>query len=294
MIKVSRIAYASFETSDLDAQVDHYTKVIGLSVVDRGKDAAYLTAGADHHTVILKRGIAASCTALGFQLPVLSDLGAFQKQVEAHGISTQRLSDAQPDVSDMLVFADSKGTRVEVFVEATPSGIGPLGSGFSPNKLGHVAFNVADINAAVEFYTKVLGFKVSDWMGDFFAFLRCGPDHHAINLVTGAKDKMHHIAFELRDWTHIRDACDQLARDRIPLVWGPVRHGIGHNISIYHRNADGQIIESYCELDRVADGSDTYEPRPTHQEFPQKGKVWSDIGLAANMWGTPPPEGFLD
>lgn len=72
----------------------------------------------------------------------------------------------------------------------------------------------------MKFYCDVLGFKVSDWMGDFFAFLRCGPDHHTINLVSAAKDKMHHIAFELRDWTHIRDACDWLATDRIPLVWG--------------------------------------------------------------------------
>lgn len=294
MTKVSRIAYASFETADLEAQLDHYTRVIGLSVVDRTKDAIYLTSGADHHTVVLRRSDAARCDALGFQLPADADLTVFQKQVEGHGISTRRMSDAQPDVADMLVFADSKGTQVEVFVEAKPSGLGPQRVGISPNKLGHVAFNVTDINAAVDFYCKVLGFKVSDWMGDFFAFLRCGPDHHAINLVSGAKNKMHHIAFELRDWTHIRDACDLLAHDRIPLVWGPVRHGIGHNISIYHRNADGQIIESYCELDRVNDGFDTYEPRLTHQEFPQKGKVWSDIGLAANMWGTPPPDGFLD
>jgi hypothetical protein len=31
-----------------------------------------------------------------------------------------------------------------------------------------------------------------------------------------------------------------------------------------------------------------------HQQFPQKGQVWSDIQLAANMWGSMPPEGFLD
>jgi hypothetical protein len=73
-----------------------------------------------------------------------------------------------------------------------------------------------------------------------------------------------------------------------------VRHGIGHNISTYHRNADGQIIELFCELDRVNEEHEVYEPRRVHQDFPQKGKVWEDIGLAANMWGTPPPDGFLD
>lgn len=294
MIRVNRIVYAAFETPDLDAQVDYYTKVMGLTLVDRDKDAAYLSTSSDHHTVVLRRGSVARCDALGFQLPRNVDLGGYAKQVEAHGIKTKRLSDSQPNIGDALVFDDSKGTQVEVFVDAKPSGAGFQRAGISPNKLGHVAFNVTDVTTAVAFYCDVLGFKASDWMGDFFAFLRCGPDHHTINLVAGKTSKMHHMAFELRDWTHIRDACDLLALDRIPLLWGPVRHGIGHNISTYHRNVDGQIIELFCELDRVDEELEILEPRRTHQEFPQEGKVWDDIGLAANMWGTPPPEGFLD
>lgn len=294
MIKVNRIAHAAFETPDLDAQVEHYQRVMGLTLVDRDSEAAYLSASADHHTVVLRKGGAAACNALGFQLPRGTDLGDYAKQIETHGIKTRRLTDSQPNIKDVLAFEDSKGTQVEAFVEAEPADVGFQQSGISPNKLGHVAFNVVDVNQAVNFYCDVLGFKVSDWMGDFFAFLRCGPDHHSINLVSGKTNKMHHIAFELRDWTHIRDACDFLAQDRIPLVWGPVRHGIGHNISTYHRNADGQIIELFCELDRVNESLEIYEPRRTHQEFPQRGKVWTDVPLAANMWGSPPPEGFLD
>ena len=294
MIKVNRIVYAAFETPDLEGQVDHYTKVMGLTLVDRDSEAAYLSTSGDHHTVVLRKGSEARCDALGFQLPPGTDLADYAKQIEAHGLTTERRADCQPGIADALVFADSKGTKIETFVSAVPSGAGFQPSGISPNKLGHVAFNVTDVKEAVDFYCTVLGFKVSDWMGDFFAFLRCGPDHHSINLVTGAKVKMHHIAFELRDWTHIRDACDWLARDRIPLVWGPVRHGIGHNISTYHRNADGQIIELFCELDRVNEELEVYEPRRVHQAFPQKGKVWDDVPMAANMWGSPPPEDFLD
>lgn len=294
MIKVNRIVYAAFETPDLEGQIDHYTKVMGLTLVDRDGDAAYLSTSGDHHTVVLRKGNEAKCDALGFQLPRGTDLGDYDAQIKAHGIETLRRSDAQPDIKDALVFTDDKGTKIEAFVEAEPANVGFQRAGISPNKLGHVAFNSTDVQKTVKFYCDVLGFKVSDWMGDFFAFLRCGPDHHTINLVAGGRSKMHHIAFELRDWTHIRDACDLLAADRIPLIWGPVRHGIGHNISTYHRNADGQIIELFCELDRVNEDLEVYEPRRVHQAFPQKGKVWEDIGLAANMWGTPPPDGFLD
>ncbi|MGR3375990.1 VOC family protein [Salipiger abyssi] len=295
MITVNRIVYAVFETPDLEAQIEHYTKIMGLTLVARDGDSAYLSASADQHTVVLRKGTEARCDTLGFQLPPGTDLGDYAKQIESHGLSTKRQSDPQPSISEALVFSDDKGTNIEAFVSAEPANIGFQPQGIVPNKLGHVAYNCTDVQSTVRFYCEVLGFKVSDWMGDFFAFLRCGPDHHTINLVQGQKTKMHHIAFELRDWTHIRDACDWLAQDRIPLVWGPVRHGIGHNISTYHRNADGQIIELFCELDRVNEALDCYDPRPYHQEFPQKsGKVWEDIQLGANMWGTPPPEGFLD
>jgi catechol 2,3-dioxygenase-like lactoylglutathione lyase family enzyme len=205
------------------------------------------------------------------------------------------LSDSQPAIAKLLQFEDNKGTTIEVFRDHSPTGQGFAKSGIVPNKLGHVAFNVPNVRQAVDFYCKILGFRESDWMADFFAFLRCGPDHHSINLVRGSRAKIHHNAFELRDWGHIKEACDLLAGERIPLVWGPVRHGIGHNISTYHRNPDGGMIELFTELDRINDeGHGTWEPRRVHQEFPQRGKVWTDVPLAANMWGSPPPEGFLD
>src|SRR2546421_3643990 len=41
---------------------------------------------------------------------------------------------------------------------------------------GHLAFCVSDPKAFADFYTRVLGFRLSDWIEDWFVFLRCGPD----------------------------------------------------------------------------------------------------------------------
>jgi len=295
MISVNRLVYAAYQTPDLEGQIDHYTRVMGLTLIDKDNEAAYLSSSGDRQTVVLRKGTEAKSEALGFQLPPGTDMGDYAKQIDGHGIKATRQTAPQPGIGEAVVFADSKGTQIECFTEAEGSGVRHSLQGISPNKVGHVAFNCTDVQKDVRFYCDVLGFKVSDWMGDFFAFLRCGSDHHTINLVSGPRVKMHHIAFELRDWTHIRDACDHLALDRIPLIWGPVRHGIGHNISTYHRDADGQIIEMFCELDVVNEDRGVYEARRYHQAFPQEaGRVWDDIQLAANMWGTPPPEGFLD
>ncbi len=295
MIRVRTIGHAMFETPDVDKLVAYYTQVLGLSLVEQDDRAAYLASTLDHHSVVLRPGSAARCVRLSFQLAPGTDLDAFAHQLAGHGVQAERRHDAQPSILDSLVFRDPKDTEVEVFAERamSPQGYEPLG--IAPQKLGHVAFNVTDIRKVVDFYVQVLGFRESDWMGDFFAFLRCGPDHHTVNFVKGKTDKMHHIAFELKDWAHVEGACDLLARERIPLIWGPGRHGIGHNIFTYHHNPDAQIIEMFTELDRINDEDlGYYEPRPWHADRPQRPKVWTPGPGAANLWGVPPPPDFLD
>jgi hypothetical protein len=76
-----------------------------------------------------------------------------------------------------------------------------------------------------------------------------------------------------------------LAKSNIQLTWGPLRHIIGHNIAIYHKNPDGVTIEFFCELDQMHDEElGFFEPRPWHQDRPQRPKVWGDDTLS-NWWG---------
>lgn len=46
MIKANRITHATFTSADLKGRVDHYTRVMGLTLVGEEKDAAYLSTGA--------------------------------------------------------------------------------------------------------------------------------------------------------------------------------------------------------------------------------------------------------
>src|SRR5262249_28119629 len=81
-----------------------------------------------------------------------------------------------------IVFTDPKGTRVAIFSDFTFAKDDDSYTGVMPRKLGHVAFHTPNVAATMKFYC-VLGFKVSDWRSDFFAFLRCSRDHHTINLL---------------------------------------------------------------------------------------------------------------
>src|SRR5258705_92866 len=98
------------------------------------------------------------------------------------------------------------------------------------------------------FYIDQLGFKLSDWLGDFFVFLRCNVDHHTMNFITARKPGMFHVAWELDDAGHLTRACDILGLNKIKLAWGIGRHGPGHNLYAYHYDPDGNIIETFAEL----------------------------------------------
>jgi len=294
MIGVRKIAHATYEIPDVEPQIEYYTKVLGLTLIERDKDAAYLANTIDHHAVVLRKGDEVRCINIGFQLGPDDDLDGFERQTQAQGIRTERKRDASPTITDMVTFADPKGTVMEVFRQPEPLKQKFQRNGIVPHKLGHVAFHVTDVKGTTKFYCDVLGFRVSDWMEDHFSFLRCGPDHHTINLIETGSDRHFHTAFELRDWAHMQQACDTLSINGYRMLWGPGRHGIGHNLFAYHRSPSGLITELFAELDQMKDETLGYfEPRPWHRDNPQRPKVWPKNPDAANLWGPMPPDEMM-
>ncbi len=294
MIGVKKISHASYETPDMERQIEYYTNILGLSLIARERDAVYLASTIEHHSVILRHGSHPRCTRIGFQLGMGDDLDAFEKQTAAHGIRVTRKKDPEPTIDDMVTFEDLKGTVMEVFKRSEPLHQPFSSQGVVPHKLGHIAFHVADVKAITRFYCDVLGFRVSDWMGDYFSFLRCGKDHHTINLVETGTNKHFHTAFELRDWAHMQTALDWLSKNGYRTLWGPGRHGIGHNLFSYHRAPNGMITELFAELDQMNEEFDYFEPRPWHRDNPQRPKTWPKTPEAANLWGPMPPDEMME
>ncbi len=288
---VTKLAYCRTRTADLDRLVDYYVDALGLVVTERSNDAAYLTTGADHHCVVLERDDQPDGRAgLGFELGVTLDDAA--ARLDDLGIDADRRSDPEPGVAEALILREPwSGIPLTLFEGQASSGVANAIT-LRPTKLGHVASYVPELVSAQAFYVDALGFRWSDTIGDFFTFLRCNHDHHAINLMLSAKRSgLFHVAFEMRDMLHIKDALDHLATRGFHLEWGPGRHGAGHNIFTYHRDPDGNHVELFTEVDVIADERTGYfEPRPWHETWPQGPKVWEPSMIAANKWGPISPE----
>lgn len=287
MIKVKRLGHVTFETRDMDRLIDYYTGIVGLNLISRDAKQAHLGSRMGLLAVVLEKSTRDHCTRLGFEVAADLDFPGGARRLFEHGIQAQTASDPLPGVQQLLSFTDPKGTRIDLFTNwgfidgcNREQGVGAF-------KLGHIAFFCESPQQMVEFYGKAMGFRLSDWIGDYFAFMRCGVDHHAVNFLRGGSSMMQHFAFELRDVTHLTRACDLLGRENIDILWGPVRHGPGHNIAIYHRNPDDQIVELFCDMDIVSDEELGYfEPRPWHKDRPQKPKVWNP-SKQRDIWGLP-------
>jgi catechol 2,3-dioxygenase-like lactoylglutathione lyase family enzyme len=293
MIKALRIGHASLDTPDLERAIEYYTQVVGFMLTAREKDQAFLASRIGQLAIELRQGSERRCSKLSFEVAADIELADIARDLAGHGVNAELRSDPSPASPKVVAFRDPKGTAIELFNEWRPLCNNEPVAGAGAIKLGHVAFVVQDPKTMAEFYTKVLGFRVSDWIGDFFVFLRCNADHHAVNFITGKNTMMHHIAFELRDCSHLTAACDLFGERGIPIIWGPVRLGPGHNVATFHRNSDDWVVEFYAELDQMKDEELGYfDPRPWHRDRPQRPKVWEG-GKATFMWGLQPAPDFF-
>jgi len=296
MVNVIKLGFLGLNAVKTKELRHLYADVIGLPVsTDTGKDV-YLACGTESYAISLHRSRTPGSRHIGFQVAGEGKLDDVVKDLKAQGAKASLKSDLFPGIKSCVQTEDPDGHTIYLYRQSKPVKGPLLLDGVAPDKLGHIAFFVENAKKHTEFYTNVLGFRVSDWMEDFFVFLRCSADHHTMNFINHkSRRDMFHVAFELRDFAAMGRGIDVMAMNGFALEWGVGRHGIGHNLFSYFRDADRNVVELFAELDRMSDETLGYfDPRPYHQDTPQRPKVWKRNPTAANIWGIMPPHGFED
>jgi len=120
--------------------------------------------------------------------------------------------------------------------------------------IGHVHLKVADLERALAFYAGVLGFELTQRMGDSAAFLSAGGYHHHIGLNTwesrhGASPApgttgLYHFAIRYPDRASLGDALRRLRAAGIRLD-GASDHGVSE--ALYLRDPDDNGVELYWD-----------------------------------------------
>jgi catechol 2,3-dioxygenase-like lactoylglutathione lyase family enzyme len=136
----------------------------------------------------------------------------------------------------------------------------PRGLPFAIRKIGHVVLMVQDLERSVAFYTKVLGFKVSDvYPASMFpgrmVFLRCNADHHGVALVGAGKApansrELNHMAFEVGTIDEVLRARDHLKAHGVKILFDGRRRA-GCQVAVEFLDPDNHVLEIYWGIDQV-------------------------------------------
>jgi len=131
---------------------------------------------------------------------------------------------------------------------------------FNITKIGHVVLKVTDLERSVKFYTRVLGFRVSDvypesMMPGRMIFMRCNSDHHGVALVGGATHRsnsieLHHMAFEVSTIDEVLRAREHLKTHNVKIQFEGRRRA-GAQVAVEFLDPDGHWLEIFWGLDQI-------------------------------------------
>ncbi len=119
-----------------------------------------------------------------------------------------------------------------------------------PQKISHIVLHSPDHKALVQWFCDVLGFKVSDWLGDFMCFLRCNAAHHRIAVLPGPPC-LNHVAYDMLSVDDMMVGINRLKQKGTDIRWGPGRHTAGNNTFSYFTTPAGFAVEYTSELEEV-------------------------------------------
>lgn len=299
MPDVFRLAYVDLATASLDEAEDYYRRLLGTTVVERTSGNIYLSLGLDHHNIALCHGKEPGLNAIGLQINPNVAVAELARRLGEAGFTANLQTDARPGVAALLEVPDVGGHTFHLFPSIAQPAPGFAMSGIVPLRLGHVALLSPRADEMLRL-AKMLGFLETDWFDDAVTFLTCNRDHHVLNFIQAPVVGMHHIAFEMRGFEHHAQAMERLASQKRAIEWGPSRHTAGHNVASYHYGADRLLVEFYTEMDIFVPELGSFEPRPWHENLPQRPKRWSleqmtawetryEFNLATVAWGVKSP-----
>jgi 3,4-dihydroxy-9,10-secoandrosta-1,3,5(10)-triene-9,17-dione 4,5-dioxygenase len=195
---------------------------------------------------------------MGFQLQSQLDLQTAVQELQEHGIPVRLGSEAEArnrSVSGIAFTEDPTGNCCELFYGPTIDKHfnSPLGMTFKAGNLGlgHLTLLVPTLDQAKDFYTRILGFKLSDYIrfgnNNSANFYHCNNRHHSIGLTRlGEVKGLHHLMLEVDSYDNVCQCLERVQDAGINITSTLGRHTNDHIFSFYMSSPYGFDIEIGC------------------------------------------------
>ncbi len=292
---VHSLDHFAFSVPDLDVARAFYT-AFGLDVREGGLGLELRAFGQDHVWAQIATGPRKKLEYVSFGA-YAPDLPVFSERLRALNAAPAAAPAGLED--DGLWFHDPAGTRLQIRAAAKSSpdekrpAIAPAPYSAEracpyrdtramvrPIGLSHALFFQPDIGAAIDFYTRILGLRLSDDAGPV-AFLHGvhGSEHHLIAFAQGEGVGYHHSAWAVTSVEEIGLGAAQMADAGHTRGWGVGRHVLGSNYFHYVQDPWGSYAEYSFDIDYIPRGHDWAGGHP-------------DPENSFYLWGPAPPEDF--
>ena len=219
---IKRPAHVALVVPDLEASLRWATTVMGMRVTRRDGDHAYLTHGDCHHSLQYVAGSEAALDHVALEAHDGAALDALAERLAGAGVEIDSSEPQEHGIDRAIRFRGPAGHVIEVFAGMEQAGPAQTGTGVQPRKFSHPMLTAEESGPTVAFFLDVLGFRLSDDVGDgVLVFMRCNPDHHGVGVGLGPRTGLNHYAWEVESLATLGALGDVLAANGGSFVWGP-------------------------------------------------------------------------
>ncbi len=278
--------HTSMLVADVAEAFQRYELLLGLhgEMID---DYAIMRCMHEDYCLVLKpaNGAKPYLDYVAYELDAKFSLAAAAAELVQRGARTEKI--AVPLRGSGLLLTDPDGNRVVLIERKKPEDTRspmmiPTSTlrGYHPRRLSHMNYLTADVPRIHRWYTDILGFGTSDWIDDGVVWLHIDSRHHALAFVDKGYSHLHHTAYDLADWSDMRNALDHIAKHGRFTTWGPLRHGMAQNLAVYWRMWEEEYFIELC--------SDMQVLEADHEPMSQP-----DVPYVSNTWGGLPPRSYF-
>lgn len=279
-LRPERLGYVALNTTNMDQSIAFWTQAVQLEISERREDKTFLRGGMQHHWIALHQASEPGLARVGIQVADRETLARFENELTGAGIDVQTGTALKEDhIIEYLRFNDPAGNPLELYSDMVAMATPPRPIAVELLEIQHVVINIEHLGNTEDFYTGLLGMRVSDRIGEmmFFAHFRNGW-HHGMGfaMTPGQTNGFHHVCFQPPDLDNVMRARARVKKLGYEITLDLLRHGPSGSIGFYFLGPDGVAEMSYGA--RQFGEDELFNPRQLSMS-PETIDVWQ-TGLA--------------
>lgn len=306
-IGIERVNYIALKARDPQSAAAFATERLGFNLAHVDPDGThYLSAhGVDRYSLIYKPSDEHGLHHVSYLVHDGATLESAAARLETAGATVTKLDAAGWEGSPAIRVSTPAGHCLElttgVSTEIPVSHLieAPDTGGPEPVVADHLGLGAPNFEAEEAFMLETLGQLYSSRIlgpggVQVMGFLRSPGRYlyHDVVLVRTPQPALHHIQFSMKNVDAFYSTASALQANDVRIEWGPLRHGPGHNIAMYFRDAEGYWFE-YSVEEEIILHDPTYVPRTWTVEDPHAVDEWDTGAPPAELMGPPPADALL-